>query len=222
MRFAACSSALPGTRSACGCAPPARVAGETKVVSTAAWAPCHRGSPFASTSMRRPSARGMSTFMSRKKTLVATRAPASRQTRAAALSKAAARAPRTPDYAGRRTSCTVVTQGIECTSTPAPPWPDWHGQAQASEQHNAETRARESELRCCGKCCEGAGAARACLGQQVVPQQWLARTSARDVDPADRRRLDLVVYGATLVGEALCCDVTLVSPLTLKMALPSL
>ena len=31
---------------------------------------------------------------------------------------------------------------------------------------------------------------------QVVPQQWLARTSARDVDPADPRRLDLVVYGA--------------------------
>ena len=49
---------------------------------------------------------------------------------------------------------------------------------------------------------------------QVVPQQWLARTSARDVDPADRRRLDLVVYGATPLGEALCCDVTLVSPLT--------
>ena len=93
LRFGACSSALPGTRSACGCA---RVTGETKVVSTAAWAPCHRGSPFASTSMRRPSARGTSTFMSRKKTLVATRAPASRQTRAAALSKAAPRAPRTP------------------------------------------------------------------------------------------------------------------------------
>ena len=49
---------------------------------------------------------------------------------------------------------------------------------------------------------------------QVVPQQWLARTSARDVDPADPRRLDLVVYGATPLGEALCCDVTLVSPLT--------
>ena len=50
---------------------------------------------------------------------------------------------------------------------------------------------------------------------QVVPQQWLVRTSARDVDPADRRRLDLVVYGATPLGEAFfCCDVTLVSPLT--------
>ena len=47
--------------------------------------------------------------------------------------------PACSENAGRRTSCTVVTQGIECTSTPAPPWSDWHGQSQASEQHNAET-----------------------------------------------------------------------------------
>ena len=40
------------------------------------------------------------------------------------------------------------------------------------------------------------------------------KVSARDVDPAHRCRLDLVVYGATPLGEALCCDVTLVSPLT--------
>ena len=31
------------------------------------------------------------------------------------------------------------------------------------------------------------------------------------VDPADRRRLDVVAYGATPLGEALCCDVTLVA-----------
>ena len=49
---------------------------------------------------------------------------------------------------------------------------------------------------------------------RVVPQQWLARTTAPGVAPADRRRLDLVVYGATPGGEALCCDATLVSPLT--------
>ena len=42
---------------------------------------------------------------------------------------------------------------------------------------------------------------------QVVPQQWLVRTPAP-------RRLDFVAYGATQLGEALCCDVTLVSPLT--------
>ena len=49
---------------------------------------------------------------------------------------------------------------------------------------------------------------------QVVPQQWLAHTSAPDVPSDDRRRLDLVVYGATAHGDALCCDATLVSPLT--------
>ena len=40
---------------------------------------------------------------------------------------------------------------------------------------------------------------------QVVPQQWRAE---------DRRRLDLVIYGATPNGSVLCCDATLVSPLT--------
>ncbi|OLQ00142.1 hypothetical protein AK812_SmicGene17239 [Symbiodinium microadriaticum] len=41
----------------------------------------------------------------------------------------------------------------------------------------------------------------------------LVRTPAPGVDPDDRRRLDFVAYGATQLGEALCCDVTLVSPL---------
>ena len=49
---------------------------------------------------------------------------------------------------------------------------------------------------------------------QVVPQQWLAHTTAPHMDPSDRRRLDLVIYGATPLGEVLCCDATLVSPLT--------
>ena len=49
---------------------------------------------------------------------------------------------------------------------------------------------------------------------QVVSQQWLAHTTAPGVQPQDRRRPDLVVYGATTRGGALCCDVTLVSPPT--------
>ncbi|CAE7943931.1 unnamed protein product [Symbiodinium sp. KB8] len=49
---------------------------------------------------------------------------------------------------------------------------------------------------------------------RVVPQQWLAHTTAPQVRTDDRRRLDFVVYGATTTGEALCCDATLVSPLT--------
>ena len=48
----------------------------------------------------------------------------------------------------------------------------------------------------------------------VVPQQWLVNTTAPGIAPDDRRRLDLVIYGATPLGGALCCDATLVSPLT--------
>ena len=41
-----------------------------------------------------------------------------------------------------------------------------------------------------------------------------------DVEPTDRRRLDLIVYGTTTpAGLALCCDATLMSPLTLDRAL---
>ena len=49
---------------------------------------------------------------------------------------------------------------------------------------------------------------------QVVPQQWLVHTTAPGVNADDRRRLDVVIYGATTNGTALCCDATLVSPLT--------
>ena len=48
----------------------------------------------------------------------------------------------------------------------------------------------------------------------MVPQQWLGHTSAPGVAADDRRRLDMLVYGATPMGIALCCDATLVSPLT--------
>eukprot|EP00439_Symbiodinium_sp_Y106_P043359 s3366_g5.t1 len=55
---------------------------------------------------------------------------------------------------------------------------------------------------------------------------WLGRPSVRkgrwspnsgwraQQHPDDRRRLDLVVYGAAPLGGALCCDATLVSPLS--------
>ena len=49
---------------------------------------------------------------------------------------------------------------------------------------------------------------------QVVPQQWFARMTAPDVPSDDRRHLDLVVYGATAHGGALCCDASLMSTLT--------
>ena len=37
---------------------------------------------------------------------------------------------------------------------------------------------------------------------RVVPQPWLAHTTATGVPTEDRRRLDLVVYGATANGGA--------------------
>ena len=66
---------------------PAAVRGDTRVVSTATWTPPQSGKPFAMTSMRRSSCRQGVTLRSRTKTLVATVAPASRQTRAAARSR---------------------------------------------------------------------------------------------------------------------------------------
>ena len=36
--------------------------------------------------------------------------------------------------------------------------------------------------------------------------------------PTDRRRLDFVLYAATRLGKALCCDVTLAS---LALAIPT-
>ena len=47
----------------------------------------------------------------------------------------------------------------------------------------------------------------------MVPQQWIANLCLDQVDPADRRRLDMVVYGASPTGVALCCDATVVAPL---------
>ena len=58
-------------------------------------------------------------------------------------------------------------------------------------------------------CCDTVGAE-----GHVVPQQRLSHTSAPGVPTSDRRRLDLVVYGASPLGLALCCDATLVSPIT--------
>ena len=52
------------------------------------------------------------------------------------------------------------------------------------------------------------------------PSSLLSRPPHRNCSPScgfftdTRRRLDLVVYGATPLGGALCCDATLVSPLT--------
>ena len=78
----------------------ARVKGDTKVVSMASWTPPHRGSPLAMTSILRSSCRWrLSTFKSMSRVLVVTRAPASRQTLAAAFSSGTPRDRSTPAWA---------------------------------------------------------------------------------------------------------------------------
>ena len=73
---------------------------ETMVVSTASCAPLCRGNPCAITSIHRLSSRFvLETFRSDTKTFVATRAPASLQTLAAARSSGPARLLRAPDVA---------------------------------------------------------------------------------------------------------------------------
>ena len=51
-------------------------------------------------------------------------------------------------------------------------------------------------------------------GGRVAHKQLLRDTNVGRVSPEDRRQLDLVVYGVTRNGTALCCDATVVSPLT--------
>ena len=46
-----------------------------------------------------------------------------------------------------------------------------------------------------------------------MPQQRFAHTTAPGVASDDRRRFDPVIYGATPLGGAICCDATLLSPL---------
>ena len=50
-------------------------------------------------------------------------------------------------------------------------------------------------------------------GGRVVHKQLLRDTSVPVASPRDRRQLDMVAYGVTRNGTALCCDATVVSPL---------
>ena len=75
---------------------PVTPTGLTLVASMASCAPCRRGSPLQTTSMRRASWMGTSRFMSASRTFCATCAPASLHTLANARSRGMAREARTP------------------------------------------------------------------------------------------------------------------------------
>ena len=76
---------------------PAAVRGDTRVVSTASCTPPHKGRPLAMTSMRLSSWRTGTTLRSRTRACIATVAPASRHTLAAARSSGPPRERSTPD-----------------------------------------------------------------------------------------------------------------------------
>ncbi len=50
-------------------------------------------------------------------------------------------------------------------------------------------------------------------GARVAHKQLLRDTNVRVRNPQDQRQLDMVAYGITTSGSALCCDATMVSPL---------
>ena len=109
-----------------------------------------------------------------------------------------------------------LVRSAECSPRP----PRWAGSGGHMDQFgdHALARPRTGLLARRAKTLEHAWVrvAREAVGAegQVVPQQWLVHTTAPGVRANDRRRLDVVIYGATANGTALCCDATLVSPLT--------
>ena len=117
VRLRACNNAAPLVEAYCLLAFPSRRIGETIVVSMANCAPLKRGRPSTTTSKRR-----LSTCLSGRRsisctlTFTVTRPPASRQTLAAALSRANPRRPNTPRH---RTSCAMVATRVKWTATSA-------------------------------------------------------------------------------------------------------
>ena len=125
---------------------------------------------------------------------------------ALALSRWAARGCLVNRHPGRPSHHAVPASHAACVASPsAPPTPPpFKSVRPLSRMRRARRRLRRP---CLGMPAVGADG-------QVVPQQWLCATTAPGVAPDDRRRLDLVIYGASPVGGALCCDATLVSLLT--------
>ena len=103
----ASSSATPSLSAAPRLAVPSQWRAETRVVSTANWAPPCNGSPSTTTSKRRASFTATGRSRSRTNKLVATLPPASRHTRAAALSTT------NPRLDSLRTRCTMMAKRVK-------------------------------------------------------------------------------------------------------------
>ena len=126
----ALARAAPFTVALRGHAELSLLSGLTMVVSTASWAPWNSGNPSATTSRRLLSKTpGMAMSRSLTKTFTETRPPASRQTRATALSSENPRRPNTPTVAHA-----VVAKGVERTATPARVHRKREGKPEATKQ----------------------------------------------------------------------------------------
>ena len=120
------------------CGEPSQWRALTMVASTASWHPPNSGRPSTTTSSRRPSAGcGSARSKSRTMTFWVTLPPASRHTRAIALSKADPLRPNTP---ARAHDGSVVEKFVESAATPAcvQRWRQW--ESKTSQHHDSEER----------------------------------------------------------------------------------
>ena len=124
---------------------------------------------FATTSIRRPSVAGTSRFSSRKATLVATRAPASRQMRAAARSSGPARCARTPTWA----------QADQWSPRLSRRRPHWHrlGASGSARRSFRSSRTRNSSLGT-----TKSGPVGRTVSAQLAPAPLWDSSSARDAE----------------------------------------
>ena len=138
------------------------------------WAPCHSGGPLADTSIRRESAAGR---MSRRKTLVAIRAPASRHMRAAARSKGA---PSTPE----------VGQAAQWSpnASSCPPHRQRRGAYGSGARRHLSKRTRIQSLGM-----RNSGAAGSAMMARGPPGPACDKRRARDAGSRSRRRLSSAI-----------------------------
>ena len=147
-------------------------------------------------------------FKSRRKTLVATRAPASRQMRAAARSRGQA----------RRTSTPAVGQAarwspVEGATAAAGSGFKWQWEAQAPEEHAAEGVILQRELLACWQRRESEAAAWPSLGEQQSLRRSVKVSKQRLKGPLIQAGASCLLPSPCRVAEmARLTDVTMASP----------
>ena len=131
-RLAATKTA-PSTWAARGCADPSQCKADTKVVSTASWAPPNKGSPSAKISIRLlSSGSGSAKSKSRNMAFVTTLPPASLQTGALHCENPP------PQESCPRARSSVVAKNVERTATPTLTCGEREGEAKTALKENLE------------------------------------------------------------------------------------